>query len=599
MTDSRTSELTGEGAATGGAILIVDDRPDKLVTLQAALSPLEHEIVTAESGPQALRWLLRRDFAVVLLDVNMPGMGGFETARLIRQRRRNLHTPLIFVTAYGDDVHCVEAYALGAVDFLSAPIVPAVLRSKVRVFLELNRRDAQLREHAERLLWQTSRLQALARASLEIHAARSIRQTMQIVADSAREILESPQTGIILLSEIGPAQHELVVSQGNALGQPAPRSGVPWGIDLAEIVARLDSCPRPTADELAALQLGNSWGSCWPGDSSGTCSGLAAPLVARGGKNVGLLLACGRRDGEYTLDEEALFVQLAQMGAASIENTLFADACESNRMKDEFLATLSHELRTPLSSVLGWAQLLKTNMLDAEETAEAIDIIERNGQMQRKLIDDLLDVSRIVTGKMQVNLRPVSLIAAVQAAVDVILPSAQAKQVRIETSFDPHADRISGDADRLQQVLWNLLSNAVKFTPAGERIEVSLESVESRARVCVRDYGEGIAPEFLPHMFDRFRQADSSASRKHGGLGIGLAIVRHVVELHGGSVRAESDGPGRGTTITVTLPLAAVQLNTDSNGSASRTAAGNSGHRSGSVQMAEVDDVDAEDKVLQ
>ncbi len=206
-----------------GAILIVDDRPDKLVTLNAALSDLNHVIVVANSGPEALRWLLRRDFAVVLLDVNMPGMGGFETARLIRQRGRNQHTPLIFITSYGDDNLAAEGYTLGAVDFLSMPIVPAVLRSKVSVFLELHNRDAQVREQAGRLLQQTRRLQALTRASLKIHAATSIAQTLQIVADSAREILGSRQTCVIVTADHnGPAQHELVISPtGRAAAQRA------------------------------------------------------------------------------------------------------------------------------------------------------------------------------------------------------------------------------------------------------------------------------------------------------------------------------------------------------------------------------------------
>lgn len=588
MTNYHERDRHCEPGACGGAILVVDDRPEKLVSLQVALSPLGHEIVVVGSGQEALRSLLHRDFAVVLLDVNMPGMGGFETARLIRQRRRNQHTPLIFVTSYGDDVHAIEAYSLGAVDFLSAPVVPAVLRSKVTVFLELHQRDAQVREHAERLMRQTRRLQSLARASLEIHAAQSIEQTLQIVADSVREILGSQQAGVIVTADRnGPAQHELVISPG---GRVSALTGSQRGIDLPDFVAQLARCPHPTADELACAHLG----PFWPGDRAATSRGLAAPLIARGGYTMGVLLASGRREGEYTPDEEALFQQMAQMAASSVENTLFAEDRESNRIKDEFLATLSHELRTPLSSILGWAQLLKADMLDADEIREALDIIERNGQMQCKLIDDLLDVSRIVTGKMQLNMRPLSLTAVVQAAIKVILPSAQAKQVSIETSFDEQVDRISGDSDRLQQVLWNLLSNAVKFTPAGGRIEVSLEAAESHARIIVRDHGEGIKPEFLPHVFDRFRQADSSICRKHGGLGIGLAIVRHVVELHGGSVRAESEGPGRGTTIAVTLPLPVEPFGTASDASGASPAAKISGLRSKAVPW-----VDVQDEVLQ
>jgi signal transduction histidine kinase len=283
-------------------------------------------------------------------------------------------------------------------------------------------------------------------------------------------------------------------------------------------------------------------------------TGLVAPLVGRDGKNTGLVVVAGKRDGEFSDDDEALLVQLAQMTATAVENTLFAEARESNRIKDEFLATLSHELRTPLSSILGWAQLLRTQMLDADETQEALEIIERNAEIQTSLIEELLDISRIITGKMQLHFRPISLGQVVQAAVNIVRPAAQARQVNIDLAIDPQADSLHGDADRLQQVFWNLLSNAVKFTPPGGHIDVTLEAADSQCRVVVADNGEGIAPEFLPHVFDRFRQADSTTSRKHGGLGIGLAIVQHVVELHGGTVHAESAGKGRGTTIVVSLP---------------------------------------------
>ena len=529
--------------------MIVSNLPDLPGTIEAALGALEHETVVVTSGAEALHRLLCRDFAVVLLDVNMPGMGGLETARLIRQRPGNQHTPLIFISSNGDDVHAIEGYSLGAVDFLAAPVVPAVLRSKVSVFLELHKRDVRVREHADRLMRQTQLLQALTQASLEIHAARSIDQTLQIAADSAREILGSLQACVILTAQQnGLRRNELVISP---VGRVSTRNGPATGIDLPGALAKLAACPHPTPGDFVAANLG----PLWIADPAVTSPGLVAPLIGRGGNVRGVLVVSGRREGKYTADEEALFFQLTQMAALSVESTLFAEACESNRMKDEFLATLSHELRTPLSSVLGWTQLLKTNMLDADETKEALDIIERNGQMQCKLIDDLLDVSRIVTGKMQLNLRNISLPTVVQAAINVILPAAQAKEVCIETAFDPRVGQISGDPDRLQQAMWNLLTNSVKFTPGGKRIEVSLAASQSHAVIRVRDEGEGISPEFLPHVFDRFRQADNTTSRKHGGLGIGLAIVRHVVELHGGSVRAESDGPGRGTTIVITLPM--------------------------------------------
>ncbi len=231
-------------------------------------------------------------------------------------------------------------------------------------------------------------------------------------------------------------------------------------------------------------------------------------------------------------------------------------AREASRIVDDFLATLSHELRTPLSSILGWAQLLRTQKLEPDEIADALAIIERNSLLQCRLIDDFLDASQIVTGTMQLHVRPISLISVIQAAVDVVLPAAQAKHSNIKWTLDARADRIFGDDDRLQQVVGHLLSNAVEFTTVNGVIDIALKAVEGHAQIVVSDNGEGIAAEFVPHVFDRFRQADGSTSRKHGGLGIGLAIVRHVVELHGGTVRAESAGKDCGAQFFVLLPLA-------------------------------------------
>ncbi len=226
-----------------------------------------------------------------------------------------------------------------------------------------------------------------------------------------------------------------------------------------------------------------------------------------------------------------------------------------DQRKDEFLAVLSHELRTPLTAMLGWARLLKTGRLDAEQARQGLETIERNTWMQARLIDDLLDVSRIIAGKLQLDRRPVDLVTVVADAVESLRRSADTEHVTLSTTLDAAAASVMGDSVRLQQVVSNLVSNALKFTPPGGRVDVRLERVASDARVTVRDTGVGIEPDVLPHVFDRFRQADSSASRRHGGLGLGLAIVRHIVELHGGRVRAESAGRGEGAAFTVELPL--------------------------------------------
>jgi PAS domain S-box-containing protein len=231
------------------------------------------------------------------------------------------------------------------------------------------------------------------------------------------------------------------------------------------------------------------------------------------------------------------------------------DAESANRLKDEFLATLSHELRTPLNAIMGWAHLLRTGSLDEATAARAMETIDRNAKAQNQLINDILDVSRIITGKLHLTVQPVDPAAVVEAALDTVRPAAAAKEIRIEASLEPSLGTVSGDPDRLQQVVWNLLSNAIKFTPKTGRVQVRLRRVEAQALIVVTDSGQGISPEFLPHVFERFRQGDASTTRSHVGLGLGLAIVRHLVELHGGTVEAASGGEGQGATFSVHLPL--------------------------------------------
>jgi len=228
---------------------------------------------------------------------------------------------------------------------------------------------------------------------------------------------------------------------------------------------------------------------------------------------------------------------------------------ESNRLKDEFLATISHELRTPLTAILGWTSLLGAGQLDDETAARALNTIHRNARLQVQLIDDLLDVTRIITGKLRLDVSTIELVQVIEAAVDAVRPAAEAKNIRLQVLLDPQVGPVSGDPDRLQQVVWNLLTNAVKFTPKGGRVQVRLERINSHVELMVSDSGKGIDSEFLPHVFNRFRQADQKSTRAHGGLGLGLAIVRQLVELHGGSVHAESEGEGQGATFVVQLPL--------------------------------------------
>jgi CheY-like chemotaxis protein len=248
------------------------------------------------------------------------------------------------------------------------------------------------------------------------------------------------------------------------------------------------------------------------------------------------------------------------VSSIAIENAINAEAREANRMKDEFLTTLSHELRTPLSAILGWTRLLRSERPGAPRLREGLEVIERNVMAQAKLIDDLLDVSRIITGKLRLQLRPAAASEVIEAAMTAMRPAAESKKIRMDfqNRLGVDDDRILGDPDRLQQIIWNLVSNSIKFTPPGGQVAVTLARRDGQFEIGVRDTGIGMNPEFLARAFDRFRQADSSTTRAHGGLGLGLAIARHLAELHGGTISAESGGPGLGSTFTILLPAAAL-----------------------------------------
>jgi PAS domain S-box-containing protein len=315
---------------------------------------------------------------------------------------------------------------------------------------------------------------------------------------------------------------------------------------------------------------------------------LAVPVISRSGEVLGGLFFGHPEPDVFTERDETLVYSLASQAAIAMDNArlyetakrareeaekaaadnerLYRQAEESSRLKEEFLATISHELRTPLSAILGWARMLRLGQLSKDNEAKALDTIERNARAQAQLVDDLLDVSRIITGKLRMDVRPADPNAFIDAAVEAVRPAAEAKGVRVQKVMDTGAVSIPGDPVRLQQVVWNLLSNAIKFTPRGGRVQIRSERVNSHLEIVVSDTGQGISSDFLPHVFDRFRQADQKTSRQHGGMGLGLAIVRHLVELHGGTVSATSEGEGQGATFTVMLPITPV-YQVDSSGS--------------------------------
>ncbi|HEX3582134.1 MAG TPA: ATP-binding protein [Thermoanaerobaculia bacterium] len=281
---------------------------------------------------------------------------------------------------------------------------------------------------------------------------------------------------------------------------------------------------------------------------------LVAPMVARG-RTIGALTYMTARQGRYRGSDADVAELIARRAAIAIDNAqLYRAAIEASNAKDEFLATVSHELRTPMTATLGWVRMLNLGHFDPETHKTALDAIERSTRAQAKLIEDILDVSSIVLGKFRLELEPVDLRGVVDAAIDTLRPASDAKQIAIYVDTSRWTGIVQGDADRLQQVMWNLVANAIKFGRRNGRIDVALERTDDHARITVQDDGAGIDAAFLPFVFDRFRQAESGATRSHGGLGLGLAIVRHLTELHGGSVRAASEGPGQGSTFIVELP---------------------------------------------
>jgi PAS domain S-box-containing protein len=292
---------------------------------------------------------------------------------------------------------------------------------------------------------------------------------------------------------------------------------------------------------------------------------LAIPVVSRSGEVLGGLFFGHPEAGIFSERSERIVVGLAAQAAIAIDNARLyaaeqrarAEAEKANRLKDDFLAIVSHELRTPLHAMSGWVQLLRKGSLDAESAQHAMEIIERNLHAQRQIVEDILDVSRIITGNLLIEMAQVDLPQVIEAAADSMRPAAEAKGIELQITLDPKADLVFGDAGRLQQVVWNLISNAIKFTPPEGRVQVLTERMDSHVEIKVIDTGPGIKPEFLPYVFDRFRQEDSSITRTQGGLGLGLSIVRHLVELHGGTVTAESRRDAQGANFTVRLPLAA------------------------------------------
>jgi signal transduction histidine kinase len=545
----------GEAPARRADVLLVDDRLEQRLALASVLDELDVNVVEAASGREALRQILQREFAVVLLDINMPDMDGFETAALIRGRQSSEATPIIFVTAFGDDSVALRGYSLGAVDYVLTPLEPQVLKSKVSVFVELFQKREQLKRQAASLEGHIAKLKRLADASLQLHAAREIDPLLESLADSAASLIGARQ---VAASLVVPPSAPLSWSRAR-FGRHVVRRPEQTALDrleLEELAGGPARRRRLSRDEWVAPIRANEipllgW--------------LVAPLSATDGQLLGWLQLSDKVEGEFGPEDELLLAQLAEMASIAAENIFFDEAREANRLKDQFLATLSHELRTPLQTILTWSCMLRQEGpeggidQDPAMLARGLEVIERNARAQTRLIEDLLDVSRIVTGKLVLEKRLLRIDEALATVVEDARVHAQDRGVSLSLDLRCPGACVHGDPLRIRQVVGNLISNAIKFTPNGGHatIGAALRS-EGIVEISVSDTGKGIEPAFLPHLFEAFRQADSSSTRSHAGLGIGLAIVRHLVELHGGSVSAESEGEGRGARFVLHFPLAEV-----------------------------------------
>jgi PAS domain S-box-containing protein len=539
-------------------VLVVDDQPRNLDVLEVMLQPIGCTLVRAQSADEALLCLLRHDFAAIVLDIRMPGMGGLELAQLIKQRRRSRDIPILLLTAHtvGED-DLLRGYGVGAVDYLTKPINTRVLQSKVGVFIEVFRKTralARLNEALEIEIAERERAQdALRQVNHELEAR--VRQRTEALVEAHRGVRENEER-LRMAMEIGRIaawQRDPATGDMSWSTDPEALFGFPAGAfgEGRRMFRALHAEDRRRVEGLLedALRTGlyESEHRLVRPDGSIVWVTERGRIVRSENGGADRMLGVSRDVSAQRRAEQEREGSLDEARQARDE------AERQSRLKDEFLATLSHELRTPMNMVLGWLDILSSGK-PVRDPQSALEVVQRNARIQARLIDDLLDMNRLVSGHLQLEVGVVDLNGIVHATVQGLQPAADAKKVHVATALDGHAE-VAGDARRLQQVLWNLLHNAVKFTPSGGRVVVQVSAADDRARVTVEDSGQGIAPSFLPHVFERFRQEDSSPTRRSAGLGIGLSIARHLVELHGGTIRAASRGEGLGAHFVVELPL--------------------------------------------
>jgi signal transduction histidine kinase len=521
-------------------ILVVDDLPEKHVVFRSILDELGQNIISARSGQEALRYILEQEFAVILLDVNMPDIDGLETAGLIRQYKKSAQTPIVFITAYVDERQAKRGYALGAVDYIPSPVVPEVLRSKVRVFVELFRMNRQLQQ-------QAAAREALARSEAARAAAEEAIHRADYLAEASQLLSRS-----LNIEDTIQAMFDVAVPM---LAERAILALVTDGtITRIETHPSLGNDERETMPESLRAALTKSLEKknfeLW---HEGSQAAAICPLLA-GGRVRGALVL---RAPFERLDSSrvALAKEVVSRASIAMENArLYTAVQEADRRKNEFLAMLAHELRNPLAPIRNAVHIMQGDDVTQPTMNWARDVIGRQADHMARLIDDLLDVSRIVQGKVVVKPEKLTLASLVERSVEASSPRVAAREQMLRVELPEQPVVLNGDAVRLAQVLSNLINNASKFSGPSTHITLSARYADGEVKISVKDDGAGIDPAFLPHIFDLFAQADQSLDRAQGGLGIGLTLVKHLVELHGGRVAAYSEGVGRGAEIVITLP---------------------------------------------
>jgi signal transduction histidine kinase/DNA-binding response OmpR family regulator len=563
------------------SILVVDDLPDKLMVFETVLEQLGVNIVTARSGDEALRCVLENNFAVILLDVNMPGMDGYETARFIRQRKKSAHTPIIFITAYAEQVQLLEGYTVGAVDYIFSPIVPEILRSKVQVFVDLFRMTEHVKRQADEQVnlakEQAARAAAeeaikrssfLAEAAMVLGSSLDVAATQRALARLAAPFL-AELCAVTMADENGcPGGTELACYPNNegvgtvTLREPQMLPPViRQAVEKVLATGRGITLENPCTDgESAAIDDNHDFAAGrWP-TSFPLRTVSVLPLLASGRTIGALTLAMGPSKPKRAWADRTLAEDLAGRAAIALENArLYQNIQETDRRKNAFLVMLAHELRNPLAPIQNAVQILERVRPKADRLlTEARAVISRQVNHMARLIDDLLDMSRLARGSILLRTEPVDLVELVRTTCEDYRPLLERSDLQLDVRLPERTLTVEGDPTRLAQIVGNVLHNASKFTDGGGTVTVEVAARPKKlARVVVRDTGIGIEPEMLSRVFETFTQADNSLDRRRGGLGLGLTLVKGLVELHGGQVWVKSDGPGKGAEVTIQLPLTA------------------------------------------